>query len=367
MKTSRLNKFTQWLGPHDLDYSLLFIAIFAAYWIQARTFVMSESNIESRLIFAIEVTLCVTSIAIIALSILYVCKKTRKPRALTWPRYIFEIIILNALVVLLGHVFNLEIISRTGRPPYLGPDEKPVFFIGRLIACFLLVATVQSRQKKLALELQDARQTNQLLSNQYKTLIDADEEIRGQASRFLHDRVQSEIMLTSSQLRKRIDEIGFDADEELDRAIHQLEKIRSVDLKLISQILTPNIEAEGLSGAVENLCRQYSLGVAYELKIDSEVDNLETEILLGIFRIVEQAVINAITHGPAKKIVISVTRDLLDTVVVDVSDDGPGSDSMEPGTGTVIIDAWVSILNGEKVVKTKVGSGYALQVTFPGR
>ena len=89
--------------------------------------------------------------------------------------------------------------------------------------------------------------------------------------------------------------------------------------------------------------------------------------MLGIFRIVEQAVINAITHGPAKKIVISVTRELLNAVVVEVSDDGPGSDSMEPGTGTVIIDAWVSILNGEKVVKTKVGSGYALQVTFPGR
>ena len=369
MKTWRLNKFTKWLGPHDLDYSLLFAIIFVTYWIHARVIVIFEGNTKARLIFGAEVTLCVASIALIGLLILYVCKKTRKKEVLSWPRYIFEILILYFFITLLGQVYNIAIISTAGRPPYLDPNDKPAFFIGRLIGLFLLIATVKSRQKKLSLELLDARQTNLFLSNQYKTLIEADEEIRGQASRFLHDRVQSEIMLTSSQIRKRIDELGFESDEDLNRAIHQLEKIRAVDLKLISQILTPNIEAEGLSGAIENLCRQYSLGVTYELKIDSEVENLETENLLGIFRIVEQAVINAITHGPAKKVVISVTKDLLDTVMVEVLDDGPGSESVESGTGvgTVIIDAWVSILLGKKTITAKSGGGYSLLVVFSGK
>ena len=73
---------------------------------------------------------------------------------------------------------------------------------------------------------------------------------------------------------------------------------------MVSQILTPNIEANGITGAIENLCDQYKSNFSYKLEIVPDAEALHKEQLLGVFRIVEQAIINAITHGPAENISI---------------------------------------------------------------
>jgi two-component sensor histidine kinase len=50
-----------------------------------------------------------------------------------------------------------------------------------------------------------------------------------------------------------------------------------------------------------------------------------------------------------------------------ISDDGPGTDLdfVDSGVGTAVIDSWVGILNGKKMVDTVPGHGYRLQVMFP--
>lgn len=293
--------------------------------------------------------------------------KFRKKSNVSMPSYALEIIGAAILSAILTNFYNATIIPWSGRPQYLGPDDKPIIVIIRVIFFFLFIAATHNLQRNLKKRLRDAEYRNEILLNKYKILIDSDEEIRGQASRYLHDRVQSEIMLASTKIKGRIDEIGFSQDEQLARYIHQIERIRSIDLKLVSQILTPNIEANGIAGAIENLCDQYQSNFSYKLEIDPDVEAIEKEQLLGIFRIVEQAVINSITHGPAENISIKIFSDLLNGFTLEVNDDGPGSNSQESGTGTVIIDAWVSILNGKKEIKTESGNGYALLVSFPGK
>jgi signal transduction histidine kinase len=282
-------------------------------------------------------------------------------------RYFLEIVGAAVLSTLLTHLYNSTVIPWSGRPQYLGSNDRPIIIFIRVIFCFLFIAATHELQRNLKEKLQEAEARNQILLDQYKVLIDADEEIRGQASRYLHDRVQSEIMLASTKLKRRVGEIGHGQDEQITESIHQLEKIRSVDLKLVSQILTPNIEAEGIGGSIENLCRQYSSNFSYECEIEPAVETLDREQLLGIFRIVEQAVINSITHGPAQTVSIKITSEIDGEFSIAISDDGPGSDSTETGTGTVIIDAWVSILKGRKEVKSNLGKGYELLVTFPGK
>lgn len=364
MKVSGLKRFLSWLGPHDYNYSLIFAWIFIFLWAQARPFVLTGGNNIEQIKFGLEVTLVISSITLLIILYLSACMRSRKNKAPSLGRYSLEVIGASALSTVVAYVYNETIIPWTDRPKYLGPDDKPIIIVVRIIFCFLFIAATHQLQKNLKLRLGDAESTNQALLNEYKVLIEADEEIRGQASRYLHDRVQSEIMLASFQLKKRVDEIGFSSDEEITNAIRQLEKIRSVDLKLVSQLLTPNIEAEGIRGAIESLCAQYSSSIKFGFEFDSSLDELTHEQSLGVFRIVEQALINAITHGPATRIVIKVRTNSPGAYIVEITDNGPGANAVVPGTGSVIIDAWVSILKGKKVISANTGQGYTLLVSF---
>jgi signal transduction histidine kinase len=364
MKVTGLKRFLSWIGPHDYNYSLIYAWIFIFLWAQARPFITTEGTNRDRVRFGLEVSLVISSITLIILIYLFICMKLRKKKAASLGRYFLEIIGASALSTLVVRLYNETVIPWTDRPRYLGPDDKPIIFVVRIIFCFLFIAATHQLQKNLKLRLGDAEATNQALLNEYKVLIEADEEIRGQAARYLHDRVQSEIMLASFQLKKRVDEIGFSSDEEITNAIRQLEKIRSVDLKLVSQLLTPNIEAEGIRGAIESLCEQYSSSIKFGFEFDSSLGELTHEQSLGVFRIVEQALINAITHGPATKVVIKVRTNSPGAYIVEITDNGPGANALVPGTGSVIIDAWVSILKGKKVISSNTGQGYTLLVSF---
>ena len=91
---------------------------------------------------------------------------------------------------------------------------------------------------------------------------------------------------------------------------------------------------------------------------------MNSEYLLGIYRIVEQAILNIITHGPSENAVINIRKTKVDSYFIEVTDNGPGSDSQAEGFGTSIIDTWVSILKGEKEIISKPGEGYTLHVRF---
>jgi signal transduction histidine kinase len=365
MKPSALKRFLSWIGPHDYNYSVIFAWIFIFMWAQARPFVLASDNTIQRVKFGLEASLIISSISLLIVFYLFACMKLRNNKAASLPRYFMEIIGATAVFTFLTLFFSQTIIAWTNRPRYLGPDDRPVIFIVRIACCFLFVAATHQLQKSLKLRLQDAERMNESLVEEYKALIAADEEIRGEVSRYLHDRVQSELMLASFQLKKRVDELGFSSDEEIGKAIHQLEKIRSSDIKFLSQLLTPNIEVEGVRGAIESLCSQYSSSIDFHFELDLILDQLTHEKSLGVFRIIEQAIINAITHGPASKINIVARANSAGGFTVEISDNGPGVHTLGTGTGSVIIDAWVSILNGRKEILSKAGSGYTLIVSFP--
>jgi len=367
MKASTFKRFLSWIGPHDYNYAVIFTWIFIFLWAQALPFVLKPGKTIQRVEIGLEASLVIASISLLIVFYFFACMKLRNKKNASLRRYFMEIIGVAVLFKFLTFFFGLTLSAWTERPRYLGLDDTPGSFIVRITCCFLFIAATHQIQKSLKLRLQDAERLNESLLEEYKAVMASDEEIRGQASRYLHDRVQSEIMLATFQLKKRVNEIGFSSDEEIGKAIHQLEKIRSSDIKFLSQLLTPDIEVEGVCGAIESLCSQYSSTIDFHFVFDPTLDQLTHEQSLGIFRIVEQAIINAITHGPASKINIVARANSADGFTVEISDNGPGVHILGTGTGTgsVIIDAWVSILNGKKEISSTKGTGYTLIFSFP--
>lgn len=237
--------------------------------------------------------------------------------------------------------------------------------INLIVGSLILTALFRYEQKILE-RLSFATRLATKLDDRQKQLIEAEERQKGQTSRFLHDRVQAELMVISVQLAAIEKSTTGETFEGLEAIRARLEKLRRVDLRLVSNALQPNIKELGLKAAVDDLLDQFAAGIAFEVQIDDSRFRENTQICLGIYRILEQAIVNSITHGPASAVKISVGRQGDATCIVSIEDDGPGAqlETIEPGLGTALIDSWVSILKATKVVSSAPGEGYSLAVTI---
>jgi signal transduction histidine kinase len=243
-------------------------------------------------------------------------------------------------------------------------------FLGELISRFIFalfcVAVTHHRLRSLGYQLDSVSQLNKQLKDRYSQIIDSDEEIRSHASQLLHDRIQSKLMLAGAKLTRISGLLPEEGKLGIQPVIKELEHIRSIDVREVSQLLSPNLIGEGLAGACENLCAEYQTEVNFTISICQEIEEIDEERRLGLYRIIEQSVINAIKHGPAANVAISVARVSERSLVLEVKDDGPGMKSSNSGAGTVLIDAWVSKLGGVKEIESTPGSGYVIRVIIPG-
>jgi len=240
-------------------------------------------------------------------------------------------------------------------------------FIATLLLALITLALMHKAERRIVERLVAANDLVLRLESERKELIHSDERLRRHTSRFLHDRVQSDLMVVGMKLKSISGKSSAEVDEVLDRAITRLENTRATDLKNLIQVLTPNLDVGSLHSALEVLTEQYRPNMELTLKIDDETEKLDAEVQLGIFRIVEQSILNSLMHGPAKRVQISVSTDSVGVTDISVSDDGPGIsvNEISAGVGTAIIDSWVGILNGSKEIDSAPGHGYQLRVTFP--
>ena len=243
--------------------------------------------------------------------------------------------------------------------------SKNIFIVSLVLVLFAL-ALMHQAERKISDRLDLATKLVSKLVSEREGLIQSDERLRRQTSQFLHDRVQSDLMVVGMKLKSISGQSSPEVNEVIERAIHRLENTRASDLRNLIQILTPNLEAGTLQSALEILLEQYKAIMEVSVKIDTLTEKLNSEVLLGIFRIVEQAMLNALVHGPAHRVQISITTSAEGVTDIIISDDGPGItvEAATAGVGTAIIDSWVGILIGSKEIDSAPGHGYRLQVTF---
>jgi len=244
---------------------------------------------------------------------------------------------------------------------------SPAMFISSVVLFLFSLALIHKAERKILERLARADDLVEQLKADREELVNLDEAIRRQTSTFLHDRVQSDLMVVGMKLKSIQGTASDEVNEVIDRAIARLENTRSADLKNIIQVLSPNFEAGGLKSSIEPLIKQYESNMAVLIQIDEGSEQLDSLNLLGTYRIIEQGLLNAFVHGPAKNVFVSVSTDSAGKTEILISDDGPGTDLefVDSGVGTAVIDSWVGILNGKKTVDTVPGHGYRLQVVFP--
>ena len=115
--------------------------------------------------------------------------------------------------------------------------------------------------------------------------------------------------------------------------------------------------------ALDDLATSYEGSIAVDIQVAEGLD--VGDRAPAVYRIVEQALLNAAMHGRAAHVTVGVEQQA-DRLAITVDDDGvgPPTDRM-PGTGTAIIDAWVGTFDGAWSLAPLPAGGARLTASVP--
>jgi signal transduction histidine kinase len=240
-------------------------------------------------------------------------------------------------------------------------------YLASLAIALTALALMHRAERSISNRSNEADELVSRLESDREELVNSGEELRRQTAQFLHDRVQSDLMVIGMNLKSVSGKSTLEVDEVLDEAGRLLERIRTSDIRNLVQILSPNFEAGGLSDALAQLNSQYLKIMNVTMDVDATEQDLDPKQLLGIFRVVEQALLNSLIHGPTSQVSVTLTNSGTKEIILVIDDNGPGVDlkTINFGVGSAVIDSWVSILKGRKEIISSPGNGYKLEVTFP--
>jgi signal transduction histidine kinase len=184
------------------------------------------------------------------------------------------------------------------------------------------------------------------IKQQRKLLIQADEDARRDIAGLLHDGVQSKLVVSATKLHQISSKAPPALALELKDLIQELEEIRSLDVRTASRSLSPDIEIMGLEQCLKDLAKIYSGTMTTSFDLRGVTKLVESEAGLAIYRICEQGMLNALTHGAAKECLVTLWLEN-NTAYLEIENDGLGlSESTDPSQGSAVIDAWVSTFDG---------------------
>ena len=363
----RIRRLLAYIGPYRYNPYLIFLFFFAQFFsrfIPLIGFVApgSERSKAGGLIIVL-----VTIPALVFATSAAFLNRYRFWSSKSTLLYILEVALFVYLNILYLPLLNSIIEQQIGHQVNVIVPFTPAIFVSTLIFTLLALALLHRGEQKVIDKLSLATDLVKKLETEREELIDYDEKLRRQTSQFLHDRVQSDLMVVSMKLKSVSGQSSEKVNDFLDRAILRLEKTRTEDLRIVIQELTPNLEAGSLSSALDVLLEQYREDIEISVLIDEKTESLNPRTKLGIFRIVEQSVLNSLLHGKASRVQLEATTDTVGTTVLAIADDGAGAslEKITAGVGSAIIDSWVAILNGVKEIDTMPDFGFRVQVTFP--
>ena len=218
------------------------------------------------------------------------------------------------------------------------------------IAFFRLVLLVGVTESIAGFLISQVQKRTQELEGHQKSLIIAEENFRSLVSSHLHDNLQTRLVAIGIQLNQIRGSVDDSNSANLLSVIDEIEKIRSNEVRDFGKEITPNFEIDDLSASLRRLFARYQDVISCHLyNFDALGPSRQTkhDYSLGIYRIVEQALLNSLAHGKASKFDAYI-NDSSEGIGLRLVNNGTlyEAHSSPSGHGFAVIDAWVSELDG---------------------
>ncbi|MCH9010410.1 MAG: response regulator [Chloroflexi bacterium] len=224
--------------------------------------------------------------------------------------------------------------------------------------------------EKTVAELQDSR----------SRIVGAQEEVRRAIAEELHGHVQTRMTVLSMRLAdavKDAPELPEELRESLEKIAADLDDLRENEIRQLSHRLHPSIIRLNLSAGLRFLQDQYERAIPISLDISEDVQGRETgggstfplNVRLGLYRVVEEALGNAMKHSEAKEIEVRLWISEQDaTLNLTIQDDGRGfvpDAETKRSIGLLTIQDYISAIGGEFTLDSAPGRGTKISACVP--
>jgi two-component system sensor histidine kinase UhpB len=257
----------------------------------------------------------------------------------------------------------------TGQGPFNNVLSLQLFLFFAAIP-FMVLAMLVEEEKRTQRELIDERAQ---LSTMSQKLIEAHEEERTRIARELHDDINQQIALLSVNL----DGLKQDppaSDDEMSRRIDDVrEDVSDLgnDVQALSHRLhSSKLEYLGLESAASGFCREFSAlkNVEIDFHAESVPKDLPKEISICLFRVLQEALQNALKHSGSRHFAVSL-RNGTNAIELTVHDSGAGFDPQEAlnrhGLGLTSMKERLKLVDGQFVVDSNPQSGTTIHARVP--
>lgn len=204
------------------------------------------------------------------------------------------------------------------------------------------------------------------------TILSIQEEDRKRIARDLHDTSLQNLTHLIHQIELSglyIDQDPIQAKLELSLVNKKLREIIDEIRNTIFNLRPMTFDDLGLKAVFERLVDSINEDKQYEIELDVEDVSCETNIILvTIYRVVHECLINVVKHAEATKISLSC-RSIDNNCHIIISDNGKGfSDTADDGTkhfGIFCMKERIKLLGGKIYIDSSPDSGTTISINVP--
>ncbi len=191
------------------------------------------------------------------------------------------------------------------------------------------IRNVRTQQR---LKMQQAIEDEKKLSAQ--SILDAEEKERKRIAADLHDNIGAYATAISADVEK-IKTKGFtESDIQLQNLQQHSSEISNSLRDTIWVLNKENITVTGISDRIKSYINKIDSSYEQQIEVKEKIEKdvrVGSQKALNIFRIVQEAIHNALKHSNAKNILVEIESN--DTIRFTVSDNGKGMDLANPASG----------------------------------
>ena len=250
-----------------------------------------------------------------------------------------------------SHVYDRGIIIR-------GENKKPIRMIG--------AAQDVSERKRLEKELLSNELEHQRAIN--RATVETQEQERTEIGRELHDNVNQVLTTTKLYLDLALSNAEL-KDELIQKSTKNIVNVINEIRQLSRSLMDPSIGDLGLIDSIHDLIENINLTrkLRVSLTAGEEIEDLlNKNQKLTIFRIIQEALNNAIRHARANNVQICIFQKTASARVI-IEDDGIGFNvkTVKKGVGLKNIQNRIYLINGDYSIESVMNKGSKIIINFP--
>ena len=236
--------------------------------------------------------------------------------------------------------------------------------------------SVETATAALTQKIAELAVVNEELWRSRQRIVAVEESVRKEIAGRLHGSVQNRLLVLLMRLTQVQQAApAGDLAVELESLVQEIGEPLERDLRSITYQLYPPILRLGLVPSVETLCDLFAGTLSVDMDLDKELVRqerknhalIQDEVKLSAYRIVEQALGNALKHSKASQVVVRLELTADQQLRVAVRDNGCGFDaaSTNYGLGISLIKDYAEVVGGEGVVHSTPGDGTEVVASVP--